>query len=491
MLITALALALAQPPQDPIQRIESRLYPGTPLASDPDTGWTVADRMRHHHVPGMSVAVVRNGQLAWARAYGVRDAASQAPVTTRTLFQGGSISKPVATIALLQLVAQGRVKLDAPINTSLTRWQVPANCYTSLTPVTLRHLLTHRGGITVHGFDGYVRGRPLPTLVQVLNGAAPANSPPIVVDTVPGTVGRYSGGGFTIAQLALEDITGKAFDVYAREQIFAPRGLTRTTYSQLRDRDFGGDVATGHTDGGLAIEGRWRDLPEMAAASLWSTPSDLARLIIQLQDAVRGTDRPLLPQSLAREMMTLQAPTQGLGVGLKGDPPFRFSHSGANDGFRAMIIGYLDRRDGIVVMTNGDDGGDLAMEYIRAVAREYGWQDLAPVVRRAVVASAEQRARLAGRYRISERREIDVIDRDGQLLVGPAGRRPFPLLAESDTSYIVPAIDGVELRVRRVVGGRAQEIEWWQGTQRLRAERVAGSGYNVESSAAPGRPAPR
>lgn len=463
-----------QPEAARFRRIEARLWPGTPLATDPDTGWSVSDRMRAHHVPGMSVAVVHDGRVAWARAYGVREAGAAEAISLHTLFQGGSISKPLASIALLQLVAAGTLSLDAPINTALRRWHVPDTRFTAAVPLTLRHLLTHRGGVTVRGFDGYRRGQPVPSLVEVLQGAAPANSPAITVDTTPGTIGRYSGGGFTIAQLALEDQTGLSFDVYAERRLFAPLGLTRSTYRTVRERDFGGDLATGHDGEGHAIEGRWHDLPEMAAASLWSTPTELAQVIIALQRAVAGTDTRLLPTTFAREMMTPQAPTQGLGIGLRGTPPTRFSHSGANDGYRAMFIGYLDKRDGIVVMTNGDDGDALAMEYVRAVAREYGWQDLAPVVRHVTAPTPAQRAALAGRYRIAPGRELDIIDRDGTLLVGPVGRRPFPLMAESDHAFIVPAIDGVEVHVLVRDATVVTAIEWWQGAQRLRAERIIG-----------------
>jgi CubicO group peptidase (beta-lactamase class C family) len=472
-----------------VARIEARLLPGTPLRTDDGRGWTVRERLATHRVPGMSVAFVQGGKVAWTRAYGERDASTHAPVTSETIFQAGSISKPIAALALLQLVDAGQVQLDVDVANYLKRWHLPPNRFTAETPVTLRQLLTHQAGVTVRGFDGYRVGSAVPSLVEVLRGASPANSPPVLIDTAPGAINRYSGGGFTIAQMALEDVTGAPLDRWAEQTVFAPLALSRTTYAPITPLTNHGDIASGHDTSAAGIEGRWRIHPEMGAASLWSTPVELATLMIMMQRAAHGDSTPVFSPRAARMMFTPHGPSQGIGIGLKGTTPFRFSHTGSTEGYRAQFIGYLDRDEGIVVMTNGDNGDAVAMEFVRAVAAEYGWEDLAPVVRDTITPSAALRESIAGRYRLGPNWVIEVCETDGQLHAGPTGRRLLPIHTESDSVFFFTAVTGVELRVIARQEGQVSEIEWRQGDRRTRGFREVAP--NALPTLAPARPTPQ
>jgi CubicO group peptidase (beta-lactamase class C family)/imidazolonepropionase-like amidohydrolase len=458
-----------------IGRIERRLLPATPLSTDTDSGWTVLDRLQAHHVPALSVAVIHDGKIAWSRTYGVRSVESSDPISDATMFQAGSLSKPIATLGVLRLLAERGVALDEDVNRYLKRWKVPDNRFTQAAPVTLRHLLSHRAGATVRGFDGYRRGATLPTLVDVLNGAAPANSPAVTIDTIPGVSTRYSGGGFEIAQLAVEDVTGQRFDRWMQANLFDRLRLTRTTFSHIRETANAGDIAVGHTNAGQPVDGGWRVLPEMAAASLWSTPRELARVVLAMQRAANGDTLAGMPRSLTAPMFTLHGENQGLGVGLKGAVPYRFSHSGSNDGYRAMMIGYLDRAEGIVVMTNGDNGDALLMEYVRAVAREYGWADLTPRTRRVIAVPASVRSALVGQYQLAPNWRIEVREEQGRLVAGPVGRRPLPLFAESDSTFFFTAVEGLELAVKAREGDQVTAIEWRQGARVTIGRRIAPS----------------
>ncbi|MCC6243863.1 MAG: serine hydrolase [Gemmatimonadaceae bacterium] len=455
-----------------IARVEQRLWPSTPLSTDDSTGWSVNARLRAHRVPGMSVAVVRDGRLVWARAYGVRDARTGAPLSPTTMLQAGSISKPLASLVALRLVDDGRVTLDGDVNQWLRRWRVPRNAFTTQQPVSLRRLLTHTAGVTVRGFDGYVPGQPVPSLQQILDGRTPANSPPIRVDTTPGAINRYSGGGFMIAQAVMEDVTGVTFDRLADSLLLSPLHLTRTTYRRVIDTTNAGDVASGHASDGARIPGKWRVLPEMAAASLWSTPTELATVMIAMQRAAKGQQAAALSPAVVQPMMRLHGTNQGIGIGLKGDTPFRFSHAGSNDGFQAQFIGYLDRDDGIVVMTNGDNGTDLAMEYIRAVAREFGWDDLAPRVRTPIVLTRAQRQALVGQYQLGPNWTIDVRLQHDTLVAGPTGRRLLPLLAEDSSTLFFTAVEGVLLDVLTRQDGLVESIAWTANGRRTIGHRV-------------------
>src|SRR6185369_1366057 len=218
-------LVFGQSPVGPrIERIERGLLPAVLIKGAP--AWTIQERMKHYKVPGVSIAIIRDFKVEWAKAYGLKDVETNEPVTTETLFQAGSISKPVAAMVALKKVEQGKIALDENINNKLTSWKLPDNEFTAKRKVTLANLLSHTGGLTVHGFPGYAVGEKIPTLPQVLDGAPPANTAPVRVDIEPGTKHRYSGGGTTIAQLAIMDIEKKPYPQIARETVLGPLNMT-------------------------------------------------------------------------------------------------------------------------------------------------------------------------------------------------------------------------------------------------------------------------
>lgn len=357
-----------------IHRIENGLLPLNTPEVDAEPGLRLDARMEFYRTPGVGIAVIRDGRLEWARGYGIVEAGSDVPVDTATLFQAASISKPVAAIAALRLVEQGRLALDADVNRTLRGWRVPDNEFTAQERVTLRRLLSHSAGLTVHGFPGYAAGAPVPSLLELLDGVEPANSPPVRADLVPGSRWRYSGGGTSVVQLLMEQVTGTDFPTLMRESVLGPAGMVHSTFEQPLPADRAARAATAHRADGTPIPGGWHTYPEMAAAGLWTTPSDLARLALAVQVAANGGSSSLLTAASAREMLTPQNGEFGLGFALveAGGRRF-FTHGGANEGFRAQFVASVDGRDGAVVMTNGDDGQALAMEILRAIAREYDW----------------------------------------------------------------------------------------------------------------------
>lgn len=248
----------------------------------------LVDRMSFYNVPGVSIAVIDQGRIAWARGYGFADKAAKRPVTPETRFQAASISKSVAAAAALHFVEESRIDLDRNVNDYLKSWKVPDNDFTREQKVTLRRILSHSAGLTVHGFPGYEVGKPLPTLVQVLNGAKPANTEPIRVDTVPGTKWRYAGGGYVVMQQMLIDLLGKPFPEITQQTSLTGFGMTDSAYSQpLRD-DWKPFAATAYRSDGKPVEGEYHTYPELAAAGLWTTPSDLARFAVGIQDSLAG-----------------------------------------------------------------------------------------------------------------------------------------------------------------------------------------------------------
>src|SRR5580658_7508815 len=435
--------------QDPaaaarIARIESGLLPAVVIKGQPPQTMTIIDRMAHYKVPGVSVAFFDHGQIIWTKSYGFADVVSKKAVTANTLFQAASISKPVAALAALRLVEDGKLNLDEDVNVKLRTWKVPENAFTIKEKVTLRRIVSHSAGLTVHGFAGYASDETIPSVVQILNGEKPANSDPIRVDVVPGTLWRYSGGGYVVMQTLLSDVTGKPFPQIMRELVLGPAGMTHSTYEQPLPKSRQQESATPYRADGTPVKGGAHTYPEMAPAGLWTTPSDLGRVAMEVQSEYAGKSSKILSQDSARQMLTRQIGNWGLGFGLEnpGDKP-RFGHGGANEGFRCNLETYTDSGQGLAVMTNSDSGGELTQEIFRAVAREYGWPDDKPVEHKLVKINPATFADYPGTYEIPDVGKLTVTLKSNSLYVqtDPLGPDPIELLPESSTQFFILAND--------------------------------------------------
>jgi CubicO group peptidase (beta-lactamase class C family) len=425
----------------------------------------------------VSVAVIDSFRIAWARGYGVREVGSTDPVTTQTLFQAASISKPVAALAALRLVQEGTLDLDENVNRKLTSWKVPENRFTTAQPVTLRRLLSHSAGLTVHGFRGYAATEQAPSLGQVLDGQAPSNSAPIRADTFPGARWRYSGGGYTVMQQLLIDVSGRSFPDLMRAKVLEPLGMAHSTYEQPLPGPLAANAASGHRTDGTVVKGKWHTYPEMAAAGLWTTPSDLARYAIHVSLSAAGRSSSVLARAFTTQMLTNQSGTYGLGPALGGQGrDASFSHGGANEGFRCHFIAFPERGQGAVIMTNSDAGGALASEILRAIAEEYDWPASRVVEKTLAVVAPEKVARIAGRYVLEAAPNIFVtVTTDGtRAWADVTGQFKSEIYAESDTTFFAvdrevefafdpgdPSSKNVNLVVRVGSGGtfKAKRVE--------------------------------
>jgi len=357
-----------------VARVERGVVRRSAAGADSGPPTTLIARMAELRVPGAAVAVFDGGRILWARGYGVADVASGAPVDTLTLFQAASISKPVTAIGMFRLAERGVVDPDADVNGMLRSWRVPPSPFTAAEPVTLRRIVSHMAGLTVHGFLGYPVGAPLPSLVEVLDGRPPANSPPVRVDTVPGARESYSGGGVTVMQLLLEDVTRTPFAALMDTLVLRPAGMPHSTFTQPLPDTLAGHAASGYRADGTPVPGRWRVHPEQAAAGLWTTPSDLARFLLAVGRAYRGEPGGIVQPTTARAILTRVPRGSGLGFGLSGTgATLRYRHSGGNDGFTGFAVAFAENGRGVVVLTNSDNGTALYPEVLDAVSRAYGW----------------------------------------------------------------------------------------------------------------------
>ncbi|MBS1830435.1 MAG: serine hydrolase [Acidobacteria bacterium] len=433
LLLLAPLLATAQT-TDHIQAIESGLLPSVILKDHPAPRHTIQQRMKALNVNGVGVAVIRNYRIAWAKGYGLADVAAGRPVTTDTLFLAGSISKPVAATGALQLVEQKKITLDEHVNQHLKSWKLPENDFTKDEKVTVRRILSHMAGLTVHGFPGYASGAALPTIPQILDGEKPANTPAVRVDLTPGSNFRYSGGGYTILQLMMADVTQTPFTSYMQTAVLNKANMRQSTYENPLPQRLSSVSAAGYKANGEAIPGRFHTYPEMAAAGLWTTASDLARFVIAIQRAHQGQPDSILKQSTAREMLTLQNKVYGLGFVVNDHDGVKwFRHGGADAGFQAILMGSTGG-EGIVVMTNSENGSRVAQEIAYAAAAAYGWPDK-PRERAAITLPTAELAKFAGEYEAPRIGKVTIRVEQDHLVANVLGPGDIDLYPQSADTF--------------------------------------------------------
>ena len=420
-------------------------------------------RMEQLHVHGVSIAVVHNGDLEWARGYG--QATDKAPVTVDTLFQAGSISKPLSAAAALSLLQQGKLSLDADVNVSLRFWKVPADPKFPAATVSLRELLTHTAGMTVHGFPGYAAGEQVPSLIQVLNGTPPANTPPIRLEQVPGTEWNYSGGGYTVLQQLLIDVSGEPFSKLLQSSVLTPIGMTHSTYDQPLPAAMQSHSATPYLINGDPVPGGAHTYPERAAAGLWTTPTDLARYILEVQGSLEGKANHVLSKQLTQEMLTPGKGKWGLGLEIGGSPedPY-FSHGGVNEGFESLLVAYTHIGDGAVVMTNAQGGSRRAEEIMRGIATAYHWNDFRQKELTLVTVPRAILARYVGTYSLSPGPSYVIALVAGRLYSSAPSGEKTELLPTSEATFLVKNADA-EIHFKADCKGDVKELRILFGGQ--------------------------
>ncbi|MBB5340618.1 serine hydrolase domain-containing protein [Tunturiibacter gelidoferens] len=436
------------PPQSiaaEIHAVETGLLPPVTVSGDPHPTRSLTEEMRRRHVPAVSIAVIHNGTIRWAHAWGTLNPAGGPPATPDTLFQAASISKSLTAQAALHLVQQGKLSLDAPVQTELKGWTLPQNNFTAQHPVTLRELLSHTAGVNVHGFPGYATAAPVPTLQQVLDGIKPANTEAIRVTAVPGQANSYSGGGFTIVQQMMIDTTSQPFPQIMQSLVLGPIGMHHSTYQQPLPQSRLKEVALPADDKGEPIPGGPHIYPEMAAAGLWTTPSDLALWIIEMQRSLSGHANHVLSPDMTRTMLTPIKDNYGLGVDLsrQNDIP-SFAHSGGNAGYKDFYIGY-ENGDGAVIMTSSDSGGWLWPDILRSISRVYNWSTWKTTQRGTISLAPSALTPYTGKFSTKSLGEIEIALESGHLQANLSYHGSSPLFPSAPNTFFATDTQ-IELR---------------------------------------------
>ncbi|MEH1856739.1 MAG: serine hydrolase domain-containing protein [Nostoc sp.] len=439
-----------------IERVINNLLPATALEGKFGLPKTLDEQLAHYHTPGISIAVINDFEIEWARGFGVCEDRTTREVTPNTLFQAASISKPVFALAVMRLVQEGCLNLDEDVNNYLTSWRVPAIALWQ-PRITLRQLLSHTAGLTVHGFPGYANSDLLPTILQVLNGEPPANTDKVEVNIIPGLHYRYSGGGTTVAQQVLVDLLKQPFPEIMRELVLDPLGMTNSTYKQPLPNDWLAKAATAHPFSGIPLEGKHHVYPEMAAAGLWTTASDLAKVGVELLRVLRGLSPTVWSKETVEEMLRPQQIEQtqgansefvGLGNGLfvglgffagggVGDG-FYFFHSGKNEGFVALMRVYAHIGKGAVVMLNSNEV-ELIQEVMRSLTLEYDWPDV--FEKEKPIITLSQAESYSGLYLTKSGLQFKVVSQDENLFIQCHQQPPLEFFPTSELEFFAKAVN--------------------------------------------------
>ena len=381
-----------------ISAIENGLELAIQIKGETPKHYNLSDRMMYHKIPGVSIAVVKDGKIRWAKGYGVANTINGKAVDVNTIFQAGSTSKAIASLSALQLAEEGFIDLDQDIDPYLTDWKIPDNEYTKDEKVTLRRLLTHTAGMTVSGFPGYQQTDTCPSNITILNGKG--NTPAIYVDTIPGSIWRYSGGGYTVMEELVEDISGLPFEKYMHKNILQPMGMTNSTYEQPLPPDRHSSASAAYDNQGEIIDGLWHNYPEQAAAGLWTTPTDLAKYCIEVQGIFSGKSTGILSRETVEMMLTKHKNDWGLGLSLKFDgDSLIFDHGVKNAGFTTSMMSFAHRGDAVIILTNADNGARLIKEILLSISNYYVWVMIIPRIIEPIELTPEKLNHLVGKFK--------------------------------------------------------------------------------------------
>ncbi|MGD2120208.1 MAG: serine hydrolase [Gemmatimonadota bacterium] len=454
VLFTTLPLTISAQPRTPEEYRAAIESPQDSPGENELGSLSIQELMERFHVPGVSIAVIHEFQVHWARGYGVADVETGAPVDTETVFQAASISKPVAAMGVLKAVQDGLFTLDDDINDIMTSWHLDGGEFTRERPVTPRSLTSHTSGLgDGFGFPGYDPSDQLPSVVQILDGHEPSNVGAVFMERPPMTFMEYSGGGVTVMQLALSDARGRPFADLMADDVLRPIGMGRSTYEQPLPPDWDRNAARAHDGAGRSRGSKWHVYPELAAAGLWTTPTDLAKFAIEVQKSSVGESNQVLSRVLVQEMLS----PVGVGpyaVGFSLSPSgegWYFSHGGSNWGFRATLMAHKVKGYGLAIMTNGDQGGAVMGELSRRIQAVYEWDSVAEPVRRGF-APIPERTEVAveegilrdyvGEYELESGVSIVVTLEEGALFGrASTGQERFQLFPESESEFFLKVAD--------------------------------------------------
>jgi CubicO group peptidase (beta-lactamase class C family) len=436
-----------------------------------EPGWGIEERMKFHNVPGVSIAVIKDYKLDWARGYGWADTSDKRPVTIETLFQAASISKSLNAVGALKLAEKKKLDLKKDINSYLRSWKFPYDtAKTHGISITVSYLLSHTAGLSVHGFPGYKWSDTLPSDIEILDGKKPANTAAVRSEFEPGVRVKYSGGGTTITKRIIMDVSNEAYDTYMQNEVLRPMGMTSSFYIQPPPPGAFPRLATAYQRNGRPVTGKFHIYPEQAADGLWTTPSDLAKYIIEMQLSLEGKSNKVLSKAFTQAMLTPTMENAALGVFIDTRGAMKyFGHGGSNQGFRCQYYGSMESGYGVIVMINSDNGA-IIPEILNSVATVYNWKDFSgQKVKQPVPVPVDTLTTYVGTYAL-EGIKLKIIQKENTLYLvqdeAPATRMYFT----SNTDFFIREVNA-ELQFQKNARGVVDTILIKQSGRTFKASR--------------------
>lgn len=399
----------------------------------------IYDRMKFYGVPSVSVAVINQGRIEWAKAYGLADENKQRKADVNTLYQAASMSKSVNGFLIMELVQEGKLSLDRDIRQYLKTWTFPENDFSRNNRITLANLLSHTAGLNLHGFRGYSKVEAIPSVNEILDGKPPASNEAVAPVFRAGTKMEYSGGGILITRKIIGDNIAMNYDSLIEEKVLKPVGMRNSTYSQPLDAGWK-DFAVAYDQSGKEIPGGYNIYPELAPDGLWTTATDYARFVISIQRSLRKDPSALLQYGTVKKMLTPVLPGSDAALGVfireKNGAKY-FWHIGANAGYRSGFYGRFSTGSGIVVLSNSDNGQALIDEIVNGVSVVYQWKGLYnPELRKLVAIPGTLAEKYLGTYLVENPAIKIIIGKDGDKLQLTARRTEKMYFTGKNTFFL-------------------------------------------------------
>ena len=424
--------------REKIDQFENRLSHRVQIEDQGQTSMKLFERMDFYKTPGLSISIINNNKVEWSKSYGVKSKGSTEKINPETLFQVASISKPISALATLILVEKGSLSLDDPLNDYLKSWKVQDNEFTRNKEPCIRDLLSHSAGFTNGSVGDYLDTDSIPTLLEALNGTPPSEKPPVTIDFEPGTKWRYSGGGYSVLQQLLIDHNDMDFMSYINNALFRPLNMSHSFFQQPLSPSLSGYASKGHDEYGNIVNGGWTILPEMAAGGLWSTSLDLAKVIIEVNRSYLGSSNKIISKTMTREMLKKQKADYGLGFQIEGqDYNITYSHSGSNEGYRSFFVGYPERKQGVVILTNSNAGDALRWEIMRSLSTIYDLPNFQQIIRSTVSFDSSVLKKFEGIYEFEYSKSwvITISNHEDRLYAKLNEDPKFEIFPESENTF--------------------------------------------------------
>jgi CubicO group peptidase (beta-lactamase class C family) len=406
--------------------------------------WSLKDRMQYYSVMGLSIAVVNNYKIEWAKGYGYADTTENRFVTANTLFQAGSVSKSVNAIGILKLVNDKKIDLNTDINSYLNSWKFNYDSISNGKKITPIQLISHTSGLSIWGFDGYDRGDTIPTIIEILEGKKPANSPPIRSIFEPGLKFQYSGGGSTVSQLMIADVAKMSYDKFMLDNVLKPIGMTNSFFGTPLKINKIQALATAYSPSGAELPGKYKIHPEMAAAGLWTTPTDISKFIIESQLSYEGKSNKILSKEIARLMLDPYIVTNnsvlpkngGLGVFIEEKNGKKyFLHKGGNAGFVCIYYGSMEGGKGVAVMINSNND-KILQEVVNSVSQVYDWDGFyIPIIKTLNSVGETVLESYAGNYEFAPNVILTITKVGNHLQAKATGFKEFEVFPETESKF--------------------------------------------------------